>query len=225
MSRQEFSVSYHGEKRVGDHTMDVQFLAPALLAFGKLLREANTELNRKKSTSKVLVISDFEHKCFNVNFQLVLGFYEQLKALVYTEQARSAKEILEWVGLIGGPPLGAGLSLLGFLRWKNGRKTKATILTDADATGSVQVTVPGESASVTINTTIYNLAQNPTALKAARDALAPIGQDGFDAMNIAIKDSKEPFVIGKEDAERIISSCNQGIEEAKLSLRQISQKS
>jgi hypothetical protein len=215
MSRQEFSVSYHGEKRADDHTMDVQVLAPALLAFGKLLREANTELNRKKSTTKVLVVSDFEHKCFNINFELLVSLYEQIKSLVGTEQAKNAKDILEWVGLLSGPPSAVYLSFLGYLRWKNGRRTEAKTVSDVDGSGSVQVTIPGQPQSVQITNHIYNLSQNPAALRATRDALAPIGQDGFDMMNVAIEDAKVPLIIDKDDADRIISSCNQGIEEAK----------
>jgi hypothetical protein len=47
MSRQEFSVAYLGDHRHDDHSIDVQVLAPALLAFGRLLREANNEFNGK----------------------------------------------------------------------------------------------------------------------------------------------------------------------------------
>lgn len=75
MSRKEFSVAYSGKAREEDHSIDVESLAPALLAFGKLIREANSEANGKSATSKVFVISDFEHKCFNINFEVVLTYY------------------------------------------------------------------------------------------------------------------------------------------------------
>jgi hypothetical protein len=99
VSRHEFSVAYDGKARgPEDHAIDVQALAPALLAFGKLIREANTEFNGKKSTAKVLVVSDFEHKCFNINFEVVLGLYEQAKTLLGIEGVKTAKEVLEWLG-------------------------------------------------------------------------------------------------------------------------------
>ena len=74
MSRKEFSVAYSGIGRSDDHSIDVETLAPALLAFGKLIREANRQTNGTSTTAKVLVVSDFEHKCFNINFEVVLTF-------------------------------------------------------------------------------------------------------------------------------------------------------
>ena len=49
---------------------------------GRLIREANTQFNGKESTAKVLVVSDFEHKCFNVNFEVVLQIFEQIQTLL-----------------------------------------------------------------------------------------------------------------------------------------------
>ena len=71
-NRQKFQVAYVGEDP-NDHTMDVEELAPALLAFGKLIRAANAELNKSRARVRVLVASDFEHKCFNINFEVVLS--------------------------------------------------------------------------------------------------------------------------------------------------------
>src|ERR1700680_1335319 len=119
VSRHEFSIAYDGEALVapGDHSIDVQILAPALLAFGKLIREANAEFNGKTSTAKVFVVSDFEHKCFNINFEVVVNLYEQIRTLLGIEQIKTAKEVLEWLGLLGIPTsLGGALSYLGYLR-------------------------------------------------------------------------------------------------------------
>ena len=54
VSRQSFSVAYDGKARADDHTIDVNTLAPALLAFGRLLKEGNLAFNGKKATAKVL---------------------------------------------------------------------------------------------------------------------------------------------------------------------------
>ena len=63
------------------------------MAFGKLIREANAEFNGKNATARVLVVSDFESKCFNVNFEVVLSAYQQLKTLLGTANVATAKEI------------------------------------------------------------------------------------------------------------------------------------
>jgi hypothetical protein len=58
-----FQVAYEGGDDV--HTMDVQALAPALLGFSEIIREANSVLNAGRSTVSLRVVSDFEHKCFS----------------------------------------------------------------------------------------------------------------------------------------------------------------
>ncbi len=94
MSRHSFSVAYDGADRSDDHSMPVEALAPALLAFGKLIREANAEFNGKRATAKVMVVSDFERKCFNINFEVILSIYEQVRTLLGSEEAKTAKDVL-----------------------------------------------------------------------------------------------------------------------------------
>lgn len=52
MTRHEFSIAYAGDGRKDDHSISVDALAPALLAFGKLMREANAEINGKKARAR-----------------------------------------------------------------------------------------------------------------------------------------------------------------------------
>lgn len=218
VSRHEFSIAYDGAAlaEADEHAIDVQTLAPALLAFGKLIREANSEFNGKKSTAKVVVVSDFEHKCFNINFEAIIGYYEQLKTLLGAEPIKTAKEVLEWLGLLGVPTGAIGtLTYLGYLRWKNGQKVvEAKPLTDKDKTGIVEVKVDGHGNSVHVHHHVYNLSENPRALRATRDAFLPLGQDGFD--NVKLRDGDK--VVEELDAgtvEAIVKSCSVGIEEAK----------
>ncbi|RDV04075.1 hypothetical protein DXH78_05425 [Undibacter mobilis] len=215
MSRHEFSVAYLGKDRVDDHSIDVQSLAPALLAFGRLLREANSEFNGKKSTAKVLVVSDFEHKCFNINFELVVGLYEQVKQLLATEQMQSAKNVLEWVGIVAGPPVAVTGTYLGYLKWRRGRKIESVKpLIDTDKTGMVEVRIQGDGNAVHIHQHIHKLSENPKALRATRDAFLPLGHDGFDT--VQLKEGETVIdEIKEDDVEHIVASCNIGLEEAK----------
>jgi len=215
MSRHEFSIAYLGRDRGDDHSIDVQTLAPALLAFGRLLREANSEFNGKKSTAKVLVVSDFEHKCFNINFELVVSLYEQVKLLLTTDQMQSAKNVLEWVGIIAGPPATIASTYFGYLKWRRGRKVESvTPLVDSDKTGIVEVRVQGDGNAVHIHQTVYKLSENPKALRATRDALLPLGQEGFDTVQLKNGDKVTDEITGA-DVENIVASCNVGIEETK----------
>ena len=217
VSRKAFSVAYDGPDKASDHTIDVDMLAPALLAFGRLVREANKEINGTAATVRVMVVSDFEHKCFNVNFDVVLTIYEQVKQLLGIQEVREAKDILEWLDIIkvAGGGVVTALGYLGFLRFRKGRPIEdVSQITDSDQSGMVAVKIEGEKNHVHIHNHTWNLANNPKALAAARDALSPIGSDGFD--NMVLRDG-EAIVgrIEKGEADDIISSCAAGIKEAK----------
>lgn len=219
MSRQEFSVAYDGSARLDGHSIDVRTLAPALMAFGKLLREANIEFNGKKTTTKVLVVSDFEHKCFNVNFELVLGWYEQVKQLLGLDEAKTAKEVLEWVGLIKPAIVGASLAAgrmtyLQFLKWRKGREIIEE-QTDSTPAGFISISIKGDGNKVEISPEILRLAKNPKALKATQDAFLPLGQDGFDTMRVSGGELSPAETFKPAEVEDIIASCAKGIEESK----------
>jgi hypothetical protein len=217
VSRHDFSIAYDGTALVttGDHSIDVQTLAPALLAFGKLIREATTEANGKKSTAKVFVVSDFEHKCFNINFEVVVSLYQQIQTILGAEPVQTAKTILEWLGLLGVTGGGGTLTYLGYLRWKNGRKVREKrAISDTDRSGIVEVRIEGDGNTVQVHNHVYDLSTNPRALRATRDAFLPLGQDGFDNVKVRQGDA----VIEEIDSmqvEAIVKSCNVGIEEAK----------
>lgn len=216
VSRHEFSVAYDGAALVGtDHSIDVQSLAPALLAFGRLIREANTEFNGTRSRAKVLVVSDFEHKCFNINFEVVVTLYQQMQALLTSEPVQTAKTILEWLGLLGLTGDAGVLTYLGYLKWKAGRKTIETrAITDTTRSGIVEVRVEGDGNTVQVTNNVYELSVNPKALRATRDAFLPLGHDGFD--NVKLRDGDAVVdEIDTREVEAIIKSCNVGIEEAK----------
>lgn len=220
MSRQQFSVAYDGTARIYNHSIDVAALAPALMAFGRLLREANAEFNGKKASAKVLVVSDFEHKCFNINFELIVGLYEQVKQLLGLDEAKTAKEVLEWVGLLKTPLIAGGsvavgrISFLKFLQWRKGRNIIEE-KTDSNPDGLIKVSIVGDHNVVTVSPEILRLAKNPKALRATQDAFLPLGHDNFDTMRVSGNDGFEAESFRPEEVQDIAASCVKGLEESK----------
>jgi hypothetical protein len=122
VSRQSFSVAYSGADRRDDRAMDVETLAPALLAVGRLIRLANLEFNGDRAYVNVNVLSDFEHRCFNINFETIITGLDHAKTMLGLtgDNIKAAKDILEQVGLL--KPAAAGVSLYAYLRYRKGRK-------------------------------------------------------------------------------------------------------
>lgn len=217
VSKASFTIAYHGDDRADDHTMDVELLAPALLGFGKLIREANSEFNGNKAKANILVVSDFEHKCFQINFETILTYYEQLKTFLETSDVQSAKNVLEWLGLLASVAGGPYLTYLGYLKLRRGRKVEhQRQITDQSGQGLVQVTFEGDHNHIEVHQHIYNLAENPKALKATRDAVSPIGNDGFS--RIEMRDGDKVIEhIDKPGAQAILASCSVAVEVPELS--------
>lgn len=205
MTTVSFQVAYDGES--GGHTMDVQLLGPALLAFGEIIREANAVINGGRSRVQVLVRSDFEHKCFNIDFQVVQTFFEQVKSFLALENTKTAKELLEWIGIIGGPTVVGGL--LGLLRLKAENPVKnVTRLEDADKRGVVAVEF-GDGATVghvEVHHHVWQLSENPKVLSAVAKALEPVQTPDFDRVEFRQND-KPIRVIPRSEAEKIREAC------------------
>jgi hypothetical protein len=203
VNRQTFQVAYDSAVpnvpvTAATHEMDVQSLGPALMSFGRLIREANTVINGKKSTVKVLVQSDFEHKCFNITFDVVQNVLHQIATFITGDDVKNAKEILEDLGIILGTP---GLGLLGYLKWKN--KREVSEVRDSDTRGIVVVQL-GDGNIATVNRNAISLSKNVKIRNAVEGTLKPIGVDGIDTIDF--RDGTGHVVYGKEDATTIVTS-------------------
>ncbi len=184
MSRAEFEVAYDGTA-LRDHTMDVEHLAPALLGIGDLCREANRVLNGERAGVAIRVRADFEHKCFDIHFELVQSVYSQIKDLVSDDHVATAKTVLEWLGLLGIP---TGLGLLGFRKIQKGRKVEdITEITTSDGAVSYNIRFEGDSNVINIAAPVYNLAQDHKVSKAEKAIVRPLLASGFDRFEVREK--------------------------------------
>lgn len=123
MSYAKFQIIYDGPA-LTDSLMDVRDLAPALLALGDSIEEANFALNRKKSSISLKVNASFQSGCFGIEFDVIQGTLDQALSLFTDNGISTAKEIVELLGFASSPFIG----LLGLLRWLKGRKPDEIIL-------------------------------------------------------------------------------------------------
>lgn len=201
-NRARFQVAYLGDDE-SDHSMDVEALGPALLAFGQLIRAANTDLNQNRTTIKVLVDSEFEHKCFLINFETLQTILDTVKDFLSDEGVKHAGDVLQKIGVLGGT---MATGVFGYLKWRNGRKVES-IQEVSNSPGALIIKVEGEGHTLQIGKDVFQLAQNPEVLEAVEGTLAPI-KDHNEAKAIEFRKDNKPIVTYRSDEVRaIIASC------------------
>ncbi|MGY3485405.1 hypothetical protein ACVW1C_003288 [Bradyrhizobium sp. USDA 4011] len=200
-NRERFQVAYLGEDD-NDHTMDVEALGPALLAFGRLIRAANTELNQNRATITVLVESKFEHKCFLINFETLQTILNTVKDFLNDEGVKHATDVLQKLGVTAGT---TAAGLFGYLKWRNGRKLESAQEVNGSP-GAVIIKVEGDNNTFQIGSDVFRLSQNAQVLDAVEGTLTPIGQREVTAIEFR-KDEKHLATYRNEDVKAIVASC------------------
>lgn len=191
VNRQAFQVAY-------DSADSANAPGPALVAFGRLIREANAQINGKKSTVKVLVQSDFEHKCFNITFDVVQSVLRQIATFLTGDEVKNAKEILEDLGIILGTP---GLGLFGYLQWK--KKRRVAEVRDSDIKGIVIVQL-GDGNTATVSRNAVELSKNAKIRTAVENTLKPLGVDGIETIKFLGDTISAKY--SKDEATSIVAS-------------------
>lgn len=98
MSDSSLQIRYDGPE-LRAHQMDVALLAPALLAFGELCKDANSVLNGERAKVRVLLHADVRANCVTIDLSVVQTLWDAAVSLVKQQDVASAKDILEWIGL------------------------------------------------------------------------------------------------------------------------------
>ncbi len=128
--RERIHIAYCGAA-VDNGYMDVKDLAPALLAFGDLVREANKIANADASNITVYVDSNFQQGSFEITLDAVQTIGEQIRNLFFSNQTYTLREVLDVLGLAAGL---TGANVLELIRWLQNRKvTKVERLEDGKA--------------------------------------------------------------------------------------------
>lgn len=190
MSSSELSISYDGDSlRAG--LMDVQELAPALLATGTLIQEANRLINGDTTHTDLKVKSDFRRGSFLVTLVVDQSLLEQAKNFLLQHPGiKDAKEILETLFFYTGMPL----SLFKLIKFLGGKKPdKIAFETEG---GNVNV-IKGDQ-NVVVNKNTYNLYLNPEVRRAADRIVAPLNSEGIETLEIRRENEVER--VNKEEA-------------------------
>jgi hypothetical protein len=196
------TIRYDGPALSG-HEMDVQDLAPALLALADMIQIANKKFNGSQADIKVLVNADVEQKCFMIDISLVQSFLEQAKGILGTDSVKTAKEIAEWVGILSG----SGVGLFGLLKFiKKSKQSDAALQIEKNGDGTI--TIIGNGNKVVVRREVYLLAQEPKMVEKAKSVLKPLENDGYETLAF-LEGDDAAFEVNKDEAEGIGELPNQ----------------
>ncbi|MCW0921395.1 hypothetical protein [Pseudomonas sp. RG1] len=191
MSKASFNVLYDGPA-LANSEMDVRELAPALLALGSLLEEANSVINDGRAQVAVQVKATFKTGCFGIELEVIQSLLQHAHNLFSNESVASAKELLEWIGLIqdnAGNAIAGGAGLLWLIKRIRGRRINQVVLLDR---GRVRV-VMDDDALVT-EEKVLALYRQFRVRQALENVLKPLEADGIDTFAVTNLKQTDRFI-------------------------------
>lgn len=200
--RATICVAYTGEA-VNDGTMDVNELAPALLALSKFIGEANQILNNDTSTVEVRVSAHFERGSFEMEFELVRTLTQQIK-LLFGETNYSLHDVLTALGLIATLSGCNVLEIYRFLRGKQPNKVEKV------NDNTVRVILEEESREVSIGS--WRLFRADKIKKHVAGIVQPLKKEGVEAIEFRDAENKNVVERITEDESEYFSAPAQGEE-------------
>jgi hypothetical protein len=202
MARQVRTIIRYDGPALIDHEMDVQDLAPALLALADIVQIANRKFNGEAAHIKVLVDANVEQKCFQISISLVQSFLDQAATLLGSKDYTTAKEI----GGIIGIAASSGVSLFKLYKWLADNKASAAGITiNADsASGTTTIAINGSGNTVIVGKQTAELAIDPEVTKRIKSVLRPLEREGY--TDLAFLQGDDQLVhFDKAEAESVIA--------------------
>jgi len=202
----ETVIRYDGPA-LADHEIDVQELAPALLALADIIQLTNRKFNGDAATMRVNVKADVEQRCFQLSIHIFQSLLQHAQHLFGTAEYKTAKEIAEDLDLIF--PEGGAVGLFALWRWwaKRGKEEASGTIFNTEQHGGNTTINCGAGNSITVKTEVYNLAVDPSLIELGRRVLRPLEQAGYETLGFHEKATGRPVIeLTKEEATSFIQS-------------------
>lgn len=181
MSEANMTLVFDGPS-VDDGEIDVQDLAPALLAMGELIQAANQEINGNRAQISVKVRATAEGS-FEVDLALIQSFLENTKILFdfaaeNKDGIAAANELTELLFKFVGGTVTMGGGLFALVKFLKGRKPDKI----EHNSGDVHIHI-GDNHFVTNQRTIQ-LAESVAVREQAKKSISSLTKNGIDKIKV-----------------------------------------
>jgi hypothetical protein len=163
-----FRIKYDGEA-LADHTIDVNELAPALMALGDLIQEANSLANQDRSSVSIKVKAT-ETGCFQISIQAIQTLADDAVTLLAGQQFTALANLLQILGFAGM----SGATILWLIK-KLGNKPPKSI---SENEGRIEIDTG--SGAVTISKLQWEMYQSRKIRKSIYGILKPLEKAGVE---------------------------------------------
>lgn len=206
MSKEKIQIRYDGPA-LAEHTMDVAVLGPSLTSLGELISHANYIVNGDEIRVKVKLHADIKANCVTLALDVHWeSLYEQAKNLLNCKDVLTAKEILEWLGIIGG----GTTTLIFAIKWLWDRKKNNEVVVVKRNGDKIILTVKGTTEKLELQEKMYQAALSQTLQEDFKETLKPLLQEGITEQTFIGNNSSKTFE--KQDAEDFRDICNDEID-------------
>lgn len=166
-----FTVSYEGDS-LKSNTMDVRYLAPAMLSMGKVFDDANKALNGENVSIKVQVRA-LKSGSFQIDFEVCQSMYSQISGFLTGDFITSALNLHALI-----------FETFFTIKMIKGRKAKKIKNLDKD---QVRIGFDGETMDIPLK--VFTLLQNNNLRYGIEQTLKPLELDGID--NFYVKEKEK----------------------------------
>ena len=184
MSRVDFNMAYCGPA-LSHGTMNIHDLAPALLAFGDLLKASNASLNPERAEIDIL-IKTLSTGSFEITLAIDLSILEHARSFITSDEVRNAAIVLT-----------STVNVIQFFIWRGERKAAR-----GQADGDRVTYNAGRDIHIVDNRT-DRLLQDRNVRQQLPRIVRPLSRPGIDSLTID-SEEHERTTITSDDAEALL---------------------
>lgn len=189
-------IAYTGEA-LENGAMDINDLAPALLAFAELVKRANVLVGNTQPVKLMLNADSIKRGSFDVTLELIYSGLDQIKLLMGTAEDIGLKALTDALGI--GVTIKEGVFWL--IKAIGCRKIIGVSETDDN---KISITL-NDNAKIIVNQNTYNVFMDHEARSSITKVMEPMKKDGIEGFEIRnpknYEDKKPSFQVVKDDLE------------------------